>query len=165
MKFNYNYFILGFILFFILRLILDRFVFHFQFINLLWAILAGILLSIMMNRGSKPFKNLTLKLKNGEEVLNLFGVNIKQTKFNWVSGNFFITNKRFAFVDKQRLDIEESDYDIHFHEVKEVIFLPQKFMKNECVKLVTVNNEVFYINAFQKNKELYDAIYKLKAED
>lgn len=163
MKFNYNYFILGFVLFFILRLILDRFVFHFRFTNVLWAILAGILLSLMMNRGSKPFKNLNLKLKNGEEILNLFGVNIKQTKFNWVSGNFFITNKRFAFVDKQRLDIEESDYDIHFSEVKEVIFLPQKFMKNERIKIITNRNEVFYINAFQKNKDLYEAILKVKS--
>jgi len=163
MKINYNYFILGFALFFIIRLILDHFVFKFQFTNVLWAILTGLLLSMMMNRGSKPYKNLDLKLKTNEEILNLFGANIKQTKFNWVSGNFFITNKRFAFVDKQRLDIAESDYDIHFSEVKEVIFLPQKFMKNERLKIVTNRNEVFYINAFQKNKDLYDAILKVKS--
>lgn len=162
MKINYNYFILGFVLFFLVRLILDHFVFHFQFTNLLWAILTGFLLSWMMNRGAKPYKNLDLKLKSNEEIISLLGVNIKQTKFNWVSGNFYITNRRFAFVDKQRLDFDESDYDINFSEIKEVIFLPQKFMKNERIKLITNRNEIFYINAFNNNKMLYDAILKVK---
>ena len=45
---------------------------------------------------------------------------------------------------------------MHFNEIKEVILLPQKLIKSETIKLTTYKNEIFYVNAFNRNKELFD---------
>lgn len=163
MKINYNYFILGFVLFVIIKLIFDDFEVDSWFSIIAWAVLAGVLTGFLMTQRNKPIKGLVLKLHENETIVTEYAVNIKQTKFNWVRGNFFVTNQRFSFVDKQRLDFDESFYDIKFSEVEDVIFLTRKFLKNERIKMVTNKGEVFYIDAFENNKALYESILKVKS--
>lgn len=163
MKINYNYFILGFVLFVIIKLIFDDFEVDSWFSIIAWAVLAGVLTGFLMTQRNKPIKGLVLKLHENETIVTEYAVNIKQTKFNWVRGNFFVTNQRFSFVDKQRLDFDESFYDIKFSEVEDVIFLTRKFLKNERIKMLTNKGEVFYIDAFENNKALYESILKVKS--
>lgn len=154
MKINYSYFIVGFILFVLIKLVLNDFIVNSWFSLLLWAFLAGFLTSLLMSKRNKPIKDLHLDLKEGEEIQSVFFVSIKQTKFHWIFGNLYITNKRICFVDKLKGN-QQCNYDFQFNDIKELLLLPQKLLKSERIKINTTKNEVFYVNAFENNKQLF----------
>ena len=154
MKINYTYFIVGFLLFFLVKFFLNDFALDSSLSIFLWALLAGLLTSLLMSKRNKPIKDLNLELKQGEEIQSVFYVSIKQTKFHWIYGNLYVTNKRICFVDKLKGN-QQCNYDFQFNDIKELLLLPEKFLKSERIKINTTKNEVFYVNAFENNKQLY----------
>lgn len=153
MKFNFIFFIVYFAIFFVIGWAINLFSMNSLISTFVIAFFTSLFMSFILVRKQKPIKGLNLKLNNNETILDVYRVNLKRTNFNWATGNFFVTNQRFAFVDK-RMDIYQTDYDIRIDEIKESNLLPHKFLKDEKIKIETFKNEVYFINAFQNNKNL-----------
>lgn len=155
MKINYLGFIGSFFIFFSLKWGFDFFKMESLVSSLLWSFFTALLFGLFIKNQPSPIKGLDLKLQEHEEIIATFFVTLRQTKFNWIKGNLFVTNQRFSFVDRKK-NATQIDDDLHFNEIKEVILLPQKLIKSETIKLTTYKNEIFYVNAFNRNKELFD---------
>jgi len=63
-----------------------------------------------LNKKNKPIEGLNLKIQEDEDILATYFVTLRFEKEQWLTGNFYITNKKLFFNDN-RFDIQQTNYE------------------------------------------------------